>query len=80
MVGIWGDSFFTLTTGGETDVVGVGMLAGVLTVGRVTGDGLLLVAFALLGLEGVRAFGLFCCCWICCLHLARRFLNQTWNK
>lgn len=30
------------------------------------------------GVDGVREEDLFCCCcWSCCRHLARRFLNHT---
>lgn len=69
-----------LTTGGETDVDGVGMfVGGAIVVGTDTGD--VLLGFDLVGVEGVVLFDSFCCCcWSCWRHFALRFLNQTCNK
>lgn len=68
-----------MVTGGDVEVDGVGRLGGADVDGvGAMGDGLL--GFVFVGVDGVRAVGLFCCCCSCCLHFARLFLNHTCNN
>lgn len=83
-------SFLHMTLmGGLTDVVGVGRLGDdVVMLGVVVEFDLEAVILELLLMELLDEMVLeldedlveiceFVCCWSCCLHFARRFLNQT---